>query len=196
MQGDTARSRRAADDAAAFGPSPLTDIAQGFADLGTTALRRRRPRFAAPCSETARIPRRCWGLASRRFAVAIWPQARCSCRTPPCRSRQLAPTLLPRQGAFRRARWQAPPSNMRSPRIWIPPTRRRWFYDAIRLQLANQPVSALRELEQSIALNDNRAPFRSRLLLTGIRLRAVPALPRSTRIWASRSSASTRPDGR
>ena len=54
---------------------------------------------------------------------------------------------------------------MRSPRIWIPPTRRRWFYDAIRLQLANQPVSALRELEQSIALNDNRAPFRSRLLL-------------------------------
>ncbi len=39
------------------------------------------------------------------------------------------------------------------------------FYNAIRLQLANQPVAALRELDQSIALNDNRAPFRSRLLL-------------------------------
>jgi tetratricopeptide (TPR) repeat protein len=40
-----------------------------------------------------------------------------------------------------------------------------WFYDAIRLQLDNRPVEALRSLEKSIALNDNRAPFRSRLLL-------------------------------
>ncbi len=40
-----------------------------------------------------------------------------------------------------------------------------WFYDAIRLQLANQPVAALRSIDRSIALNDDRAPFRSRLLL-------------------------------
>ena len=40
-----------------------------------------------------------------------------------------------------------------------------WFYDAIRKQLDNRPVEALRELKRSIALNDNRAPFRSRLLL-------------------------------
>ena len=40
-----------------------------------------------------------------------------------------------------------------------------WFYDAIRLQTENRPVEALRSLEKSIELNDNRAVYRSRLLL-------------------------------
>jgi tetratricopeptide (TPR) repeat protein len=40
-----------------------------------------------------------------------------------------------------------------------------WFYDAIHKQLENQPVEALQDLQKSIALNDNRAVYRSRLLL-------------------------------
>ncbi len=40
-----------------------------------------------------------------------------------------------------------------------------YFFDAIRLQTENRPVEALHELETSIKLNDNRAPYRSRLLL-------------------------------
>jgi tetratricopeptide (TPR) repeat protein len=40
-----------------------------------------------------------------------------------------------------------------------------WFYDAIRKQLDNRPVDALRDLERSIELNDKRAVYRSRLLL-------------------------------
>lgn len=40
-----------------------------------------------------------------------------------------------------------------------------WFYDAIRKQSENRPVEALRDLQKSIALNDNRAVYRSRLLL-------------------------------
>ena len=40
-----------------------------------------------------------------------------------------------------------------------------YFYDAIRLQTENRPVEALRNLETSIRLNDNRAVYRSRLLL-------------------------------
>ena len=40
-----------------------------------------------------------------------------------------------------------------------------WLYDAIRKQSNNQPIEALRDLEQSVALNDNRAVYRSRLLL-------------------------------
>ena len=40
-----------------------------------------------------------------------------------------------------------------------------WFYNAIRLQTINRPVEALHELEKSIELNDNRAVYRSRLLL-------------------------------
>ncbi len=39
------------------------------------------------------------------------------------------------------------------------------FYDAIRRQSVNQPVEAVRDLQKSIELNDNRAVYRSRLLL-------------------------------
>jgi tetratricopeptide (TPR) repeat protein len=40
-----------------------------------------------------------------------------------------------------------------------------WYYEAFRKLAANQPVEALNELRQSVALNDNRAVYRSRLLL-------------------------------
>ncbi|NIO09417.1 MAG: tetratricopeptide repeat protein, partial [Deltaproteobacteria bacterium] len=42
-----------------------------------------------------------------------------------------------------------------------------WFYDAIRKQTLNRPVEALQDLQKSIELNDNRAIYRSRLLLDG-----------------------------
>lgn len=40
-----------------------------------------------------------------------------------------------------------------------------FFYDAIRKQSVNRPVEALYDLQESIELNDNRAVYRSRLLL-------------------------------
>lgn len=40
-----------------------------------------------------------------------------------------------------------------------------WFYDAIQKQTQNRPVEALHAIEKSIELNDNRAVYRSRLLL-------------------------------
>jgi tetratricopeptide (TPR) repeat protein len=40
-----------------------------------------------------------------------------------------------------------------------------WFYDAIAKQTTNRPVEALRDLQTAIELNDNRAVYRSRLLL-------------------------------
>jgi ferric-dicitrate binding protein FerR (iron transport regulator) len=40
-----------------------------------------------------------------------------------------------------------------------------WLYNAIRLQSENRPVEALRDIEKSIELNDNRAVYRSRELL-------------------------------
>ncbi len=40
-----------------------------------------------------------------------------------------------------------------------------WFYSAIAEQASNRPVEALRDLEKAIELNDNRAVYRSRLLL-------------------------------
>jgi len=40
-----------------------------------------------------------------------------------------------------------------------------WFYDAIHKQTTNRPVEALHDLQKSIELNDNRAVYRSKLLL-------------------------------
>jgi len=40
-----------------------------------------------------------------------------------------------------------------------------WFYDAIAKQTTNRPVEALQDVEQAQALNDNRAVYRSKLLL-------------------------------
>lgn len=40
-----------------------------------------------------------------------------------------------------------------------------WFYDAIRKQSLNRPVEALSDLRRSMVLNDNRAVYRSSLLL-------------------------------
>ena len=40
-----------------------------------------------------------------------------------------------------------------------------WFYDAILKQSQNRPVEALHDLQKSIELNDNRAVYRSRMLL-------------------------------
>jgi tetratricopeptide (TPR) repeat protein len=40
-----------------------------------------------------------------------------------------------------------------------------WFYDAIHKQSVNRPVEALLDLQKSIGLNENRAVYRSRLLL-------------------------------
>ena len=40
-----------------------------------------------------------------------------------------------------------------------------YFYDAIQKQTTNRPVEALQDMEKAIALNDNRAVYRSRLLL-------------------------------
>jgi tetratricopeptide (TPR) repeat protein len=40
-----------------------------------------------------------------------------------------------------------------------------WFYDAIRKQTINRPVEALQDLQKAIELNENRAVYRSKLLL-------------------------------
>ncbi|MCF6204527.1 MAG: FecR domain-containing protein [Methylococcaceae bacterium] len=40
-----------------------------------------------------------------------------------------------------------------------------WFYDAILKQTTNRPVEALRNMQKAIELNDNRAVYRSNLLL-------------------------------
>jgi tetratricopeptide (TPR) repeat protein len=56
-----------------------------------------------------------------------------------------------------------------------------WFYDAILKQSQNRPVEALEDLQRSIELNDNRAVYRSRLLLDEDRAARAISLARTFR---------------
>ena len=83
-------------------------------------------------------------------------------------SDQLAAALLPRQGVLRgehRARDQLAASQFSLAKELDPNDPTPWFYDAILKQTQNRPVEALEELQKSIELNDDRAVYRSRLLL-------------------------------
>jgi tetratricopeptide (TPR) repeat protein len=53
-----------------------------------------------------------------------------------------------------------------------------WLYDAILKQALNRPVEALQDLQRSIDLNDNRAVYRSRLLLDADQATRTAALAR------------------
>ncbi|MGH7263826.1 MAG: TonB-dependent receptor domain-containing protein [Candidatus Rokuibacteriota bacterium] len=53
-----------------------------------------------------------------------------------------------------------------------------WLYDAIRKLSLNRPIEALHDLERSIELNDNRAVYRSRLLLDADRATRSATLAR------------------
>ena len=55
-----------------------------------------------------------------------------------------------------------------------------WFYDAIAKQTTNRPVEALQDMQKAIELNDNRAVYRSRLLLDSDLAARSAALPGST----------------
>ena len=80
------------------------------------------------------------------------------------------------QGLFRgEAGRDLPASSSRIAKELDPLDPTAYLYDAIRKQTENRPVEALRELEKSIELNDNRAVYRSRLLLDPTAPRAAPA---------------------
>ena len=57
-----------------------------------------------------------------------------------------------------------------------------WFYGAILKQSGNRPVEALQDLQKSIELNDNRAVYRSRLLLDQDQAARMVSLARAYRI--------------
>ena len=106
------------------------------------------------------------------------------------RSQQLTHPQLPRQGLLRGEPRPPDAQQYEIAKQLDPNDPTPWFYDAILLQTENRPVEALHDIETSIELNDNRAVYRSRLLLDAdIAVRGT-SLARSTTTSASSSSAS------
>ncbi len=166
MQGDLPRSRQAADEAARLGATPLTDIAQGFADLATYRASAAEAAFRRALQQESQNPTALLGLGlaliRRGDLAAGTAQLQNAAAADPASS--LLRSYLGK--AYFTGRDEAAAAKQYAIAKDLDPTDPTpWFYDAIRLQLANQPVAALRAVDRSIALNDHRAPFRSRLLL-------------------------------
>ena len=80
-------------------------------------------------------------------------------------------------------------ASMPSPKELDPKDPTPWFYDAIAKQTTNRPVEALQDMQKAIELNNNRAVYRSSLLLDSDLAARSAALGKSTTISDSSNSA-------
>ena len=166
MQGETRRARIAADRAASLGATPLTDIAQGFVALAGLRGATAEAAFRRALQRESQNPTALLGLG-----LALIKQGDVAAGTSQIQNATVADpgsSLLRSylgRGFFNERDDLAAARQYAIAKALDPKDPTPWFYDAIRLQLANQPVAALRGLDQSIALNDERAVFRSRTLL-------------------------------
>jgi tetratricopeptide (TPR) repeat protein len=166
MRGETRQARRVAEAAVQLGGGSLTQLVLGYAELAALRGARAETAFRRALSEESWNP-----LALMGLGLAEIKQGDLSGGTAQIEN---AVTHDPGSSLLRsylgkayfEARSDGPAGTQYAiakeldPRDPTP-----WFYDAIRKQLDNRPIEALRDLEHSIELNDDRAPFRSRLLL-------------------------------
>jgi len=165
--GELDRALKAAQEAVVHNPGlARTQTVLGFAYLTRMEIRRARSAFskAIDRDQTDPLPRLGLGLAKiRESALAEGLQ-----------EIEIAASLDPNNALIRsylgKAYFEERRADLAGNQFTIakeldPQDPTPWFYDAIREQMENRPVSALSDLQQSIELNDNRAVYRSRLLL-------------------------------
>jgi tetratricopeptide (TPR) repeat protein len=167
MFGELGRSRDAAERAVALAPElARTQIVLGFAELTRIEIDQAKASFerAIALDSANPLPRLGLGLAIIRSGALERGR----------KEIEIAAALDPNDSLIRSYLGKAYFEERRDPqdaeqyaiaKELDPNDPTPWFYDAIRLQTVNRPVEALRNIEKSIALNDNRAVYRSRLLL-------------------------------
>jgi tetratricopeptide (TPR) repeat protein len=166
MRGDVRRSRQAADVAARLGGSPLTDIAQGFAALAALRGADGEAAFRRALRQDSQNPTALLGLG-----IALIKQGELAAGTAQLQNAAAAdPGSSLLRSYLGRANVDALRDEDGGKQLAIakeldPHDPTPWYLNALRLQLDNRPVEALRDIQTSIALNDNRAVFRSPLLL-------------------------------
>ncbi len=164
--GDSRAARRAADRSVATGAVPLVHVVQGFARLAAFDARGAEASFATALDADSNQPLAHLGrglaLIRRNDLVEGRLGLEAAAALDPVRS--LLRSYLGK-AYFEEHRDGAAAAQLRIAKELDPDDPTPWLYSAIQKQLANRPVEALRDLERSIELNDNRATFRSGLLL-------------------------------
>jgi len=164
---DLAEARRAAERASELAPHLAhTQTVLGFAQLIALNVDEARATFthAIALDQSAPLPHLGLGLSLIRAGELEAGR----------RELELAAILNPSEGLIRsylgkayyeerRHRLAGDQYDMAKQLDQLDPTP--WFYAAILKQTENQPIAALEDLQRAIALNDNRAVYRSRWLL-------------------------------
>jgi Tfp pilus assembly protein PilF/opacity protein-like surface antigen len=167
MTGDSRRAKQAATEAVALDPNlSLTQSVFGFASLRDVNLDAARAAFekAIALDTAAPLPRLGLGLVKIRRGDLSGGRE----------DLEAAALLDPNNALLRsymgKAYYEEKRSELASEQFAMakdldPNDPTPWFYDSILLQSENRPVEALQAQQQAIALNDNRAVYRSRQLL-------------------------------
>lgn len=165
--GDLARGEEAAIQAASFDPrSAHASSLLGFAYLTQIKIKQAKAVFEQSIllDSTAPLPRLGLGLAMIRNGDLSEGRAQI----------EIAASLDPLNALIRSYLGKAYFDEKRGPldqrqfgisKMLDPNDPTPWLYDAIAKQSLNRPVEALQDLQHSISLNDNRAVYRSRLML-------------------------------
>lgn len=166
MRGETRQARAAARRARERGGGPLAEIALGYAELAALRGRAAEEAFRRALAAESWNPLGLLGLGLAQIKQGDLEEGRRQIENAVAHdpSSSLLRSYLGK-GYFEERRDEAAGTQFAIAKDLDPEDPTPWFYDAIRKQLDNRPVEALRDLERSIELNDNRAPFRSRLLL-------------------------------
>jgi hypothetical protein len=166
MRGETRAARRAANEAADLGGGPLAQIVLGYAELAALRGARGEAAFRRALQEESWNPLALLGLGLAEIKQgdleAGTVQIENAVAHDPGSS--LLRSYLG-QAYFEQRRDTASGRQLEIAGDLDPGDPTPWLFDAIHKQLENRPIEALQDLDRSIELNDNRAPFRSRLLL-------------------------------
>ena len=166
MRGHVRAARTAAQKSVDLGGGVLADIVQGFALLATSSGAAAEQKFRQALKGESQNPLALQGLGLAQIRqgnlVAGTTQIELAVLHDPQSS--LLRSYLGRS-FFQGFRLNSAAKQYAIAKALDPNDPTPWFYDGIRQQIQNRPIQALHDVEHSILLNDNRAPFRSRLLL-------------------------------
>jgi Flp pilus assembly protein TadD len=166
MRGETRQARRAANDAVERGGGPLAQIVLGYAELAALRGARGEAAFRRALQDESWNPLALLGLGLAHIKqgdlAAGTVQVENAVTHDP--SSSLLRSYLG-EAYFEQRRNLASGKQLAIAKDLDPGDPTPWLFDALRKQLENRPLEALGDLDRSIELNENRAPFRSRLLL-------------------------------
>jgi tetratricopeptide (TPR) repeat protein len=183
MQGERARAREAADQAVALAPNlQRTQLVRGFAALAEFRSSDAKIAFAKAIRLDSADPLAHLGLGLAKISQGSLAEGRAGMEVAvSLDSNNALLRAYLGKAYFEEKRYPLDSEQYDIAKTLDPLDPTAYLYNGILNQTINRPVEAVRDLERSIELNDNRAVYRSRLLLDKDRAARGTSLARAYR---------------